>query len=239
MNGSKAMQAWQALSEGRYQEALLNYDEVLSHGESLGERMNRGTTRLLIGDHQGALSDFQTARELQQHSAVKVANPQVGVAFWLDGQRQLACEDWADEIRRRQTGDITHSDGAGGVVVPALLWWASCHEGLSEWQERAVQELRNRWRTKQCQRSRWPGSIAAFLLGHLSEEDFITAASSKYAAVQAQYLCQCYFYAGATHLAKAQLNDYRSYLRLSLSSFVASTILDPEYHLARAELNEQ
>jgi len=237
MNNIETVQAWQAMLEGRYQEAVSSYNYILSHHESLGERMNCGAARLLIGDYKGALSDFQTARFSQQQSPVKVANPKVGVALWLDGKRELACQDWSDEIKRRQAGNITHSDGAGGVEIPALLLWASAHPGLSGWTEEAVKELKSRWRTKQCQRSIWPGSIAAFLLGHIIQEDFVKAASSEYVATTARHLCQCYFYLGATHLARTETNIYRSYLELSLAFPVADIMLQPEYHLAHAELD--
>lgn len=233
-----AGRAWQATLEGRYEEALSYYGDILSQADSLGERMNRGTTRLLVRDYKGAKDDFLTARQNQQQSPIKVVNSKIGVALWLEGQRELACVDWADEIRRRQAGEVTHTDGAGGVEVPALLWWASAHQELRQWRGLAEEELRSRFRTKQCQRSLWPGSIAPFLLGKTLDKDFISAATlPQYPRLQARQLCQCYFYIGAVHLSKSEIELYQSCLRLALSSSIADVILEAEYHLAVDELS--
>lgn len=154
--------------------------------------MNRGIVRLLVGEAEEALADFLTARSLPPKACV--VNEFVGTALWRQGQHEAACQDWENEIRRRRSRELTHTDEAGGVLVPALLWWASQHSGLNHWQGLADEELRHRWRTKACQRSLWPGTLVPFLLGHTSEQELLAAASERAGILQVRRRCQAHFY---------------------------------------------
>src|SRR3954447_11882155 len=86
--------AWQATLEGRYEEALQLWNDLLSRDPRAPHYNNRGLTHLLVGDLPAAWRDFVAARdEVPYH-----ANEKVGVALWLRGKRAGACADWAKEI---------------------------------------------------------------------------------------------------------------------------------------------
>lgn len=167
ISGKETDRAWQAMPEGRCEAALRIWDSIVQRQLSAAQyNMNRGIARLLTGDTQGALVDFLERRSRPAMFPV----PFVGAALWLQGQRVKACEDWAYEISRRRSGELTHYDEAGGVEVPALLMWGSAYEGLGEWRKLSVQELkdwdrRNR-RVKEYgpgplrRWERWPGVLA-------------------------------------------------------------------------------
>ena len=134
------------------------WDTIIQRtGEVSRFYVNRGITRLLCGDTQGGLADFLAHRNRPYPGKWQV--PFVGAALWLQGQREAACEDWAYEISRRRSGELTHNDEAGGVEVPALLWWASAHEGLGEWRKLAIQELRDRDRRNRRVKDYGPGPL--------------------------------------------------------------------------------
>jgi hypothetical protein len=229
--------------EGRYQEALQMWDEYVQRDPRAAQwNMSRGTTRMLCGDPQGALTDFLVFRN--RPYAGKFPLPFVGTALWLQGQRAAACEDWANELSRRRSGEFTHMDEAGGVEVPALLWWASAHAGLEEWRKLAVQELKDRDRRNRRvkdyhagplrRRERWPGVLAPFLLGQ-SPEEALRPHTDDFGPYAANRRCGAYFYLGARHLDTGSLGEYRQCLELAVRQG-ENSLVQPEYHLARAEL---
>jgi hypothetical protein len=116
----KTNRAWQATLDGQYQEALRYFDEILAHQPKMPEFNNRGTTRLMVGDAEGAYSDFLAARQRVPYRA----NPKVGVALWQQGKREAACEDWARELSRIRSREITHLRAPETGDFPPLLWWA-------------------------------------------------------------------------------------------------------------------
>jgi hypothetical protein len=209
-------------------------------GEVSGFNANRGITRLLLGDAHGALDDFLEIRNGQPFMPISF----VGATLWLQGQRVAACEDWVYEISRRRSGEITHSDDAGGVQVPVLLWWGSAHEGQGEWRGPAVKELKDRDRNMRRRKDhypgplrrwdRWPGVLAPFLLGTSTEEALLPHLEdpNPFMAVRR---CPAHFYLGARRLDEGDLAGYRQQLELAVGQG-DNSILAPEYHLARAEL---
>lgn len=252
--------AWNATWQGRYKDALRVYEEELApldEPKVFGNMTNLAILYLLMDDLDKALDVFRDIRGLPPPPIIPV--PFIGAILWMQGKRTEACEDWAYEISRRDAGIITHCDEAGGVEVPALLWWAVAHPGLEGWRKIAERELKKRWRTKRCQHSRWPGSLVPYLLGQGSEhapsdEELLRAASTyseRYPRINFRYRCLAHFYIGASYLARS---DEAAYL-LNIEQVRAATsppaaqgtppmldgvdalrLCDPEYHLARAEL---
>jgi hypothetical protein len=228
----EANRAWQAMLEGRFVDALRMLDDLDARDPGTGRYSgNRGMTRLCLGDVDGALADFLALRDSFRR---RVTVEFVGAVLWLQGKRQEACDDWHGQIEMRRSGVITHADEAGGVAVPALLWWASLHAGFEAWREPALEELRRRWRTRMCRQSRWPGSIAAYLLGHLLEDGLFAAVPESH-IFRPRWLCQAHFYVGATAFATGAGSRYRKELTCAASQEQTS-ITAPEYFLARSEL---
>ena len=252
--------AWDATWQGRYIDALHIYEEELAplnEPRLFGNLTNLAILHLLMGHLDNALAAFQEARALPPPPAIPV--PFIGAILWMQGKHKEACEDWAYEIGRRRLGIITHSDEAGGVEVPALLWWASAHTGFEGWRKLAEQELRKRGRTKRCQNSRWPGPLVSYLVGqsseHRSSDELLINRAAAYSAcypnINFRYKCLAYFYVGTAYLARGNAGDYEvNMVRISaakspdipagappmLDGVDALRLCNPEYHLARAEL---
>jgi hypothetical protein len=227
--------AWRVAAEGHYAEALRRWDSIMARDVNPDRyRLARGITQLLLGDPDAALVDFREVRKPM--GIVRRSVPLIGVALWLQGRREAACEDWASEIARRRTGDLTYGDNAGGAHVPALLWWASAHRGLDHWRSLAVDELRRRARTKKCQHSRWPGPVVPFLLGKSSPEALLGAVPETH-PFRPNWLCQARFYIAAACRSRGELPECREHMTLAASQD-RKALSEPEYYLARAELLE-
>lgn len=225
--------AWEHLLAGRHELALDTWSQLIQKADQLRVRMDRGWARLYTRDWDGALEDFLRAREigLPQHPVVV---REVGVALWLLGERQAACEDWAQEIARRRAGEFYFLDAAGGVQVPSLLWWASAHPGLAKWRDAAAAELEDRWNAKEYEPRGWPRPIAGYLLGFLDESEFLTTAQSPTVRLQQRRQCVAHFYVGAKSLAAGDLQCYREGLAETLN--YGENVIDSEFRLARGEL---
>jgi hypothetical protein len=127
---------------------------------------------LIRRDYGAALSWFRQYADACRYGQ----SPEVGAALWMTGEFSEACKSWEHEIQRLKAKEATHTDGAGGVIVPALLWWAAAHNGLADFATPATTELKKRWKTKHTQRSLWPGSIANYILGGIDDVRFLTTA---------------------------------------------------------------
>jgi len=101
-------------------------------------------------------------------------------------------------------------DSGGGVEVAAKLWWAAAYHEQREWRQLADSELR-RLRSNSDLRARgWPGPIGDFLLGDISEDMLLWAASSQKTPLRHQSrILQAWFYIGASYLS---LGDWQSYI---------------------------
>src|SRR5262249_25232536 len=158
-----------------------------------------------------AAADFRAARHLAPHCVA----PMVGVALWQAGELQAACEDWANEIGRIRSGEVTHYDETGNVAP--LLWWASMHDVLASWRELATEELRRLARGRRRWAGAWPGAIALLLLGELSSDEFLAAAASRYPTTEARQHCQAQFYLGAIALSRGTPDRYRQHLERAIT----------------------
>lgn len=156
-----ANRVWQKALAGDYQAAIPLYDLLTSECKTLRDLRNRGTNCLLMGDYEEALHNFLDSRLIPGYTTV--VNELVGSTLWLMNAPVEACEDWAYETRRRRAKELIYFDTAGGVQVPALLWWASIRLGCASGRQLAEAELKRRWRTKQRRQSVWPRSLVPAL----------------------------------------------------------------------------
>jgi hypothetical protein len=222
--------AWQATLDGRYAEAIKLWDDITARYPRRGlPNGNRGITRLLLGDLHGALADFQEQRNHQSPTRYSVEF--VGVTLWLLGQHEAACEDWANAIAERRAGAI-----AASIEVASLLWWASAYPDLMQWRKLARDELRRRWRV-QYVRASWEAPIIPFLLGSITETMLLAAAAARsgQGALYPRLSAKAHFYVGACALDVEDHQRYRAQLALA-TAVGRESILDPETHLARGEL---
>lgn len=227
-------QAGLCFQQGDYNQALAIWTSLLEVQEVARILYDCGTTYLILRDWRRALEHFERARAVSSTPAPKHMVPMVGVALWLSGERGAACMDWAADIARRQAGAFRSLDAAGGVDVPALLWWGSAQPGLSGWRPIATEELSNRWRAKEFERRGWPRPIAGYLLDQFGEAELLSAATAAVERLQERQLCAAHFYIGASHLAQGDRETYLTHLVRGLE--YGFNPGDPEYHLALDEV---
>src|SRR5262249_2943568 len=198
-------QAWDRVRDGRYEEAMALLEAYMAKGDEWPDYQppygQRGLTRLLIGDYVGAAADFRAERQLRPEAPSRHSRKWIGVALWLAGAREAACADWVYEIELLRSKQTSHTDEAGGIGVPALLWWASSHEDCIHWRDQANAAIKHLWsKSRACRESLWPGSLAPYLLGKITDLALLVAASDPNLEIQARHCCQAQFYIGAAFL---------------------------------------
>lgn len=171
------------------------------------------------------MADFEMAEKVNnQESRIRSAGylQMVGVTLWLKGGEQEAADLWYSVMQDIDARKIAYTDAAGGVTSGALLWYASCFEGLGHYRKPAEKFLKKKANLK---RNRiWPGPIAQYLLGNLPEEDLILLARES-----KKQICQAYFYVGA----KALQSGDKKWFREAMASTVNSEcLIKNEYYLA-------
>jgi lipoprotein NlpI len=223
--------AWEMVTRGDYEAALGIWNNLVNPERPPEQFLNnRGITLLALRRPQAALDDFLSVR----HAMPYLVQPYVGIAYWLMGNRDAACEDWWMEAERVRARVITHADVTW--TTPPLLWWAAGHPDLECWRARAEQIMKQRWRTKRCREQVWPGWIIGFLVGEISASDLLAAAKTRYELTTVLYEAQAHFYIGASMLRERDLKGYYEHLRHVCSDRRCVGLW--EYHLASGELRE-
>jgi len=228
---NRTVSGWTLFLAGCHSDAMAAWDSEVAGPRSAAAYGRRGSAQLLLGQPELALEDFRAERRLAQH---RHADPWIGIAFWQMGRNETACEDWSGVIDALHRREVELVDVAGGVELPAILWSASAYPELREWRSPAARELRRRWRTQRCQRSRWPGTIAGFLLGERSAEDLLSASASPAEMLQHRQRAEAHFYLGAAALDSGDSAEYHRRLELAVAENPIP--IDAAYYLARAEL---
>lgn len=229
----KTNQAWNLTLAEEYSEAIRLYREILSTTKTLGELDNYGIALLCSGDFEEAENVFREV--IENHRFRLVVHPFLGTAIWMQGRYTEACDYWHRETERLFTREVTHYDETG--EVPTLLWWASCHQDLQQWQTVAKKALKRLWRTNRTRESEWPGTIVAYLLEEVSVHRLFSAAlDTKYPRIELMNKLKAHFYYGAMLLNQGDMEGYQQEL-MSIAALPKSPLITmPEYHLAMYEL---
>ena len=231
---TQSNEAWFAIRDGRIQEGMAVLERLFRDYEpGSAEYSNRGLAYLLLGRFDEAAHDLD---EQRRQIVPCCAFTGVGTALWLAGNHTAACEDWADLVAGRRNGIVKGTDEAGGVMAPALLWWASTHAGCEGWRPLAVEEMKVLGHRAACRRSRWPGGLVPYLTGSGDPEELLSAAASESSIVTAENVCQARFYIAARAADEGDLATRDAYLAAAATLTDPHVVLRNEYHLARGEL---
>lgn len=228
------MNKFELMLDGKIEEALALYTKDIENNTSSVAFTSRGHAYLHLNELDKALADFIMAVKLREQVKISPTDghlQKIGVVLWLKGNELEATEVWHCLVQDHLAGKIVYTDMAGGVGSGALLWFAACFEQFRYYQKEAEELLKKKSKLKR--NKHWPGPVAQYLLGNISEEDLkLTACESN--NLKERRLCQAYFYIGA----KALLNgDKKSFLKAMADSVAIGppNYIENEYYLARYE----
>ena len=228
---------FELLLQGRFDEAEKIYTNMIKSNPTSQLFAGRALVYLNMEEFDKALADTMAAEEFSRREMPDRGDchlQYVGLILWLKGQEKEAAEQWFSLVREMDAGKIAFSDMAGGVINGTLLWFAACfnHE-LSEYKEKAEKYLKKK--IKLSRAKYWPGPIAQYLLGNLSDTELRNAACEATGLLQKRHLCQAYFYIGVKAFHNGDIENCRKLMEESVKAGKLS-LIEKEYYLAKHEL---
>ncbi|WP_239624000.1 hypothetical protein [Paenibacillus sp. H1-7] len=186
---------------------------------------NRGDASLCLKHYGNALEDYLKVIQVTEGRA-DADFIRAGVSYWLIGNHTEAIDIWKKGLTTKYT------DAAGGVEIPATLYFAAISQKNESLEKEAIKLLKKRWKSKAV--VNWPGAIAGYLLDEVSADECIKAIGSD-SLLSVRYLCQLYFYIAVKCLKAGDRVEYLNYL--SRCAFSEMGYLEQEYYLAIGELD--
>ena len=221
----ESLDGWDLIMEGRYEEALKALDQELSGDNPESARCNRALALMNLDRYSEALRDYQALEDGEsEHTVVGI-----GICRWLMGTTESAIEAWESGIGR----DYTDETGKG-VEPPSLLYYAAVRLSEPALMEKATRLLKKVWTPDL--RYMWPGPIPGYLLGEVSEEDFLRNKTFENKTLAARRLCRAYFWCGVVSLREKAEKRALELFRQSIDGRIG--VLESEYYLARGEVKQ-
>jgi lipoprotein NlpI len=187
---------------------------------------NQGVLKKDRGDLSGALADYTRAIELDPKFALfynNRGNVKYDQGLWIE-----ALADY------RKALDLRASGWEGEEYAWLRIWLLSARLGGPGDLEEANKELSGHFQTERPGKDGdWGSQTARFLVGELSEADFLKAAESADEGVSKAQRCEAYFYAGARHLINRRTAEAKEYFQKCVATGLKSFA---EYQSAQAEL---
>lgn len=216
---------WDLIQQGDFHEACARADMEFEASRSLLALRNKVFALLQLGrlDESVALS-----RKIIEMTNGCMDSDFVfcGVAHWLKAETDVAIATWKAGL------DSSYTDAAGGVEIPLLLFFAAIHGRKLMLEKEAVGMLKKAGKPNKF--ANWPGPVACYIAGELSEE-LLNSKIAKQPILRAKQSCQADFFLAIKRLAGADVTGYREKLEACVSHGAASFV-KAELYLAKAEL---
>lgn len=217
---------WDLLLAGKYRSALkLLKAEHKSH-PCTGSLNNIGIAYLCMGNAKAATKFFDEA--VLAFLAGSVGNDLGGVARWMSNERAEAARIWCAGL------DSDYADGAGGIELPLLLFYAAARDPKIFSMTQAKKLIRNALKHRMA--TNWPGPLGRFVLNRIDEDKVRREAEFDQPDVQAAQMNQVEFWAGILACLRGDRKEFRKRMRRCASTVPCN--LDHEWHLARYEIND-
>lgn len=228
------VQHWDKFINGDSNEAVKMFADLYADTGDQPTLFNLGTALMDVEDWGMAREIFDTVikHEVELGETGQSSYVKRGIIEWFDGKPKYAVDLW------RLSLDTVYADEAGGVMGPALLWYAGYRLG-DPILEREGQNLLKKFRIgpKTQAINFWPGArgVASYILDEVDQNIFLN--QWKYGpedhTLEIRRLCRARFWAGVKESSRPTKWDL---FEAAISNKHA--ILEPEYFLARWELRQ-
>jgi lipoprotein NlpI len=197
--------------------AIADYNHAIELNPKLdGAYLNRGKAKAYKGNTDSAIADFNRALQL---------NPKLARAYAGRGSANFLAHNWMAALHDyRRFSELSQRN----QEYPRLFIWI-IRSRLGE-REAADKELATHFNAEP---GTWVSKVEAYLLGNLSEAEFLAAAASPVADTDRGQHCEAWFYAGMKNLLDGNKPAGTEFFKKCLTTEQKSPV---EYHFAKAEL---
>jgi hypothetical protein len=217
------MTVWDMIENGDYEGACRAADHEFAETASLPTLRNKVLALLCLHRYREAVSLAQLVCD-QRRGETQTDFLMIGLGCWLEGRRAEAVDAW------RGATSAKYTDAAGGVEEHLLTFYAAVRSGNEPLRKKTERRLEAK-----TKRSRsWPGPLAEFVVGKLTEQELLSRVSSN-PILRIRHICQAEFYIGVMRLARGDEGSFFDSMRRSCSQG-STSLLEMEHHLACAEV---
>ena len=206
--------------KGEIDSAIVDYDHALNFNSKLADAyVDRGSAKANKGDLDGAIADLNRALQLDSKAASAY------VIYVNRGTANFLARNWTAALRDyRRSCELSQRNQESRLAI----WLIRSRLGE---REAANKELAAHFNAES---GSWVAKIEAYLLGNLSEAEFLAAAASPAINTDRGQHCEAWFYAGMKNLLDGNKRAAAEFFKKCLATGQKSIA---EYHLAKAELN--
>lgn len=210
-------------SKGDSDGALADYSQALALNPKMANAFyNRGLIKMQKGDLDGAVDDDSRAIDL---------DPKNGQAFYKRGLAQLGKGSLDGALADLKNFCELAPTDSGTDVARLYIWLISTEQNPNGDADAALStSLLNDWNSPPEDLT---SKIAAFLLGHINENDLIANAASPDPSREPGQYCRVWYFAGMKRLLSGDMTTGISYFQKSLATNQKNFC---EYIFAQAEL---
>jgi len=219
--------AWELVKQGEYDHAIRAAEEEFRDTGSVPALRHKMFALLQLGLYQDAANLCRDIIKLERGEA-DADFIFLGVSYWLSGRHEKAVESW------RAATDTKYTDAAGGVGLWLLLFFAANKLNISLLKQESEQKLDAL--CKDVAIGNWPGPIARYVLGQISDTDLL-GATSEQPILKSKQICQAEFYIGVRAMADNEDSAHATHMSAATLQG-ASCLVKPEFYLAEAELRQ-
>ena len=237
--------AWQLIKNGEFADAVNEYEEIFSIEKDLTNLRNLAYARLLNGNVDEALKDFQEVIIMTDPKYFNQSDfMNLGICYFIQGENASAVKEWKNALK------VPYVDVAGGVFPLGILFYAGYRLGDQVLIQFGQKQL-NRFYSKrmrqigQLEKSiktdinqpavhGWPASLVELLLEKTDTVGIEQAIKVKGGGLLARNLCTFYFHVGAKHLRD---QDFVSFFECMKKCSEQKAFIEPVSIIARWELS--
>jgi tetratricopeptide (TPR) repeat protein len=207
------------VQKGDYDGAVADYDEAIQRDPRYaGGYEVRGNLESQRGNYASAIADLNNAIQLDSKSCEAYTSR--GVARYGSGDLEGAVSDYDQAIRIN-----------GNEAYPQFyIWIVHVRQGRTEEGNRELSAYLSTHLVRSAEH--WGSKVGSFLLGKITEADFLAPHSSRALRDQGEH-CEAWFFAGMKRLSAGDKKAAADYLRRSLATQARNYY---EYTLAEIEL---
>lgn len=219
--------AWEFLRQGEDQEALNLFREAFARQPDAGNIIRLGIGYLWTADYAAAWTHFRDAINTYR-SPGDIFHGMAGVAKWCMDEPSSAVETW------RRGFAAPYAVGASVVRLPLLLFAASVLRPTVFSKKEAEQILCERLESPLAEN--WPGPLAKFILGLLTEDTLKTFwvgnVGNRRRGIMPDYRWLTEFYKTLTELAGGSLELGKFRMLLSQMTDTSRSQWSEDRHFA-------
>lgn len=220
------MSCWDFIKQKDFYGACKMADEEYAETKSEPSLRNKAIALLNLKKYNDVLG---IADEL-----IGITNGRSDSDYILAGIANLLLDNYTEAIEILKKGlNTKYTDAAGGVEIPALLYYIAVRSNDEKLEKGAIALLKKRCKSKVS--LNYPGFIAGYILDRIDDDELLNSYAS-FKELKTRILCKAYFYIAVRNLK----NGYEEMFYENLKKCIENgSYLEYEYFIAIGELDKQ